>query len=268
MKCVIVLIWIYIPFCVFTQSTADNYYKKAKVFDSLGNMEKAVEYYTKTINQDSTYLNAYFNKGTILTQQQDYHEALETFKIFNTQSPDDNEVLYLMATCYYYLNNNEKSFELVNKSLKINDDFFDAHKLRGFLYSIKGEYDKAIVDFDQALLLRDAADIFYLKGICYEKLGLNDRALNQYFLSEKNGYINDALFNNIGNLLNNQNDKLKAIVYFDKAIKINPNVSIYYYNKGVATFDLGLKDQAINCWKKAKKLGYNSFSDEILKLIN
>lgn len=251
------------------QSVADSFYKQAKQYDSLGNVVKAVEYYTKTIEADQKFLNAYFNRGSILAQQKKYQEALNDFKNFDKISPNDFEVQYLMAACYYYLGDKGISFELVNKSLKSKEDFFDALKLRGTIYLEKGEHTKAIEDLNKALLLnKNASDIYFIIGSCYEKNDNKEDALNSYYTSEKLGYNSDELFNNIGNMLSQQKDYTKALIYFGKAISINSNNSLYYYNEGVAFYALGFKQSAIDSWKKAKNLGYNLFNEEIKKMID
>ena len=251
------------------QSVAEGLYRQAKTFDSLGNTIKAVEYYTKTIEVDPKWSNAYFNRGSILAQQKKYTEALSDFKIFDQLSPDDFEVQYLMAACNYYLGDKSVSFTLVNKSLKRKEPFFDALKLRGTIYLERGEPKEAIEDLNKALLIRaNDYDIYYMRGFCYEALNDNTNALNSYLKAEGLGYSNDVVFNNIGNLFTKQNDFNKALIYFGKAININNKFALAYYNQGIAYDQLGFTESALNSLRMAKELGFSAFNKRTLEVLN
>lgn len=252
------------------QSVADDFYKQAKQYSSVGDVAKAVEYYSKTIEADPKFLNAYFNRGSILAQQNKYQEALNDFINFNKISPNDYEVEYLMAACHYYLGDKNISFELVNKALKNKQDFFDALKLRGTIYLEKGEHTKAIDDLNRASLIRtNDYDLYYMSGFCYEALNDSTNALKNYLKAEELGYNKDAaVFNNIGNLLSKQGDYNKALIYFGNAIAINNNFALAFYNQGIAYDRLGFRDNALKSWRKAKELGFTNFSAPISEILN
>lgn len=256
-------------FATSAQSLADDFYRQARQYDSLSNFEKAIEYYTKTIEVDSNFLNAYFNRGSILATEKKYELALNDFKTFDRISPDDFEVQYLMAACYYYLGDKATSLALVNKSLNGMFDFIDALKLRGTLYLEKGEYANAIKDFNNSLLTQfNDYEIYYMSGFCYEALNDSILALNNYLKAEDLGFKNEILFNNIGSLLVKLTDFENALKYFEKAIAINNNFALAYYNQGIANDQLGFRDSALKSWHKAQELGFTDFSDKIIKILN
>src|SRR5262249_21519743 len=60
----------------------------------------------------------------------------------------------------------------------MNPSFAEAFYGRGFAYGIKGEYDRAIADFDAAIKFKGAwSAAFSARGEAYAAKGQNDRAV-------------------------------------------------------------------------------------------
>jgi tetratricopeptide (TPR) repeat protein len=65
--------------------------------------------------------------------------------------------------------------------LQPDSDLADTLIDRGNAYSRKGQYDRAISDFDEAIRLRpDFADAYKQRGTAYETKGDHDRAIEDY----------------------------------------------------------------------------------------
>jgi|GEM_PF-5256814 len=262
------LFFLFSAFNTSAQTTAADLYKQAKQYDNAGDQENALKCYTKTLEADPAFVNAYFKRGVILANRKKYRLALNDFQAFDKMEPGDEEAEYLMAACHYYLGDKAAAFELVSKSLKKKPAFFDALKLRGTLYMEQRHYSKAIADLEQAVAVnKKAMDVYFILGSCFEKSGNSDSALYYYYLSEKLGYNSDELFNNTGNILSHRQDYNKALIYFGKAIAANPDKAVYYYNEGIAYYSLGFDQAAITSWKKAKALGFTAFDEEIRKMM-
>ena len=95
---------------------------------------------------------------------------------------------------------------------------------RGNAYADKGEYDKAIEDFDQAIALQpDLAEACYNRGIAYYYKGEYDRAIEDY----------------------------------DQAIELQPDLAEAYSNRGNAYADKGEYDRAIEDFRKVVEVSDN-----------
>ena len=60
-----------------------------------------------------------------------------------------------------------------------------------------------------------------------------------------------------GFIFYNLNQYEKALEYYDKALKLEPNDAEIWNHKGFALDKLGRGDEAQNCFNKAKQLGLN-----------
>jgi tetratricopeptide (TPR) repeat protein len=160
---------------------------------------------------------------------------------------------------------------------------------RGNVYMAKGEYDRAIADFDEAILLKPTYSIaFGFRGNAYRKKGENDRAVEDYDqairLDPKNvvayfgrGFVygmrgdNDhaieeyshairfnpkdwAALNNRGDAYQTKGDLDRAIEDYDRAIRINPKHVAAYANRGQALFVSGKTDHAIADFEQAFRI--------------
>ena len=91
---------------------------------------------------------------------------------------------------------------------------------RGTAYAVKGEYDRAIQAFDQALHLDpNSAAAFVGRGDAYAKQGEYDRAIRNYY----------------------------------QALQINPNLALAYVGRGSAYLDKGQFDHAIQAFDEASR---------------
>ena len=64
-----------------------------------------------------------------------------------------------------------------NKAIDLNPDYVDAYNNRGGAYHDKGEFDRAVADYNKAIDLKsDYAQAYNNRGLAYDKKGEFDRA--------------------------------------------------------------------------------------------
>jgi tetratricopeptide (TPR) repeat protein len=118
-----------------------------------------------------------------------------------------------------------------NKAIEINPDFVVAYLNRGYSQSRMGEYEKAISDYTKAIELNPRYAIaYYNRGFVYRRMGGYDR----------------------------------AILDFTKAIETDPKYASAYYYRGHIYHYNGEYEKAWEDIKKARSLGYK-VSSEFLK---
>jgi adenylate cyclase len=126
----------------------------------------------------------------------------------------------------------EKSMELAQKALAMDDSIAGAHGLLCLLYTYKREYDKAIAEGEQAVFLNPGGT----------------EALSEYAWS-----------------LNSAGRWEEAIPLFEKAIRLNPfGKSSLYRGFGVALQNTERLEEAVSAYKKSIQRSPNDIMSHIL----
>ena len=108
-----------------------------------------------------------------------------------------------------------------------------AHNNRGVAYKVKGEYDLALKDYDQAIQLNpNAASHYNNRGIIYRLKHDYDRAIADYdeAIWLKGDYV--AAFYNRALAYVDKRDYDRALSDFEVVLKFNPKSALALYARG------------------------------------
>jgi tetratricopeptide (TPR) repeat protein len=113
---------------------------------------------------------------------------------------------------------------VIQSGKETKESLATAFNYRGFTYHGKGQYDRAIQDYDQAIkLVPDYADAYSNRGADFNNIGQYDRAvrdLNQAIKLNPNDAIN---FKNRSYSNAKKGQYERAFQDLDQAIKLDPN---------------------------------------------
>jgi len=122
------------------------------------------------------------------------------------------------------------------KALEINPEFKDAYYYRGKSYHGLGKYEKAIKDFTTLINKNPGNDDYYLqRSSSYVEMAIDISANYGYQL-----ITNDP----------DENYYQVAITDATKALELNPNSELAYYNRGKSYYGLKNYQQAITEYDK------------------
>ena len=133
---------------------------------------------------------------------------------------------------------------------------------RGIAYMRIGELDKAVSDFNQAIL-HDISngDIFYNRGLAYTRKGNFDHAIADHShaiagfdASRHPPYFKRDYFKARGDAYRGKQDFAHAVSDYDEAIKIDPSYARAFYNRGEVKLKLGDNDGGNADIAQAKQL--------------
>lgn len=124
---------------------------------------------------------------------------------------------------------------------------------------MRGQYDKAIAFYDEALQAPEIADfigasIYSDRGVARWRLGQTKEAIEDFNQSIQLSPENGAVYNNRGNVLMDLGHPEEALKDFDRAIALSQNYGVAYNNRGNAHVALGEYDQAFQDFRKAVEL--------------
>ena len=115
----------------------------------------------------------------------------------------------------------------------------DAIGNRGLAYKNKGEIERAIKDYNEAIRRNPSnANNYNLRGSAYDEIKQYDRAIKDYDMALKLRPKFASAFNNRGVAYRNKGQFARAIQDYDEALKIDPNYKIAIDNRAYAVKQL------------------------------
>ena len=128
---------------------------------------------------------------------------------------------------------------------------------RGLAYKSKGQWNRAIADFSEAIRLKpDFVTAFNNRGNIYYGKGQFDRAIKDYDKAIRLKPDLAEAFSNRGNVYRKKGQFDRAIKDYDKAIHLKPEDGHIFADRGLAYEKKGAPTQALRDFKRARALGY------------
>ena len=178
-----------------------------------------------TIPSSPQTAEEWVKRGKEAKDDWDHDEAIKCFEKAIELYPDYAEAYFELGEIYaYWYEQDEKAIKYYDKAAELNPDYVFAFYTLGIIYADRDEqYEKAIKCFEKVIKLNpDYAKAYNNMGLAYAEWD------EQYD---------------------------EAIKCFEKAIELEPDFADAYHNLGNAYLIQGYKDKAIECYKKAAKLG-------------
>ncbi len=128
---------------------------------------------------------------------------------------------------------------------------------RGLAYKRKGQWDRAIADYSEAIRLKsDDAEVFNNRGNAYFHKGQLDRAIKDYDDAIRLQPDLAEAFSNRGNVYRKKGRFDRAIKDYDDAIRFKPDNAQVFADRGLAYEKKGEPSQALLDFEKAYALGF------------
>jgi tetratricopeptide (TPR) repeat protein len=134
----------------------NNLYELGNVCVKLGLFKEAIVYYKKAISANFGYDEIHFNLGVIYYKEKDFVNARKSFEDSFKLNPNSFPLMYALgnADCQdaKFYDEGIKVFErVVNLDKENSPSKIIAYNNLGVLYSIKGDWDKAILNYKKVL---------------------------------------------------------------------------------------------------------------------
>jgi len=124
---------------------AVNLQKEIEGKENLSELEKVILYYSRAIEINPKYADAYYNRGKAYRRKGDLDQAISDY----------------------------------SQAILLNQKDAEAYNNRGLAYADKGDLDQAISDFNQAILLNPKnAEAYYNKACFYSLIRNKEKALS------------------------------------------------------------------------------------------
>ncbi len=234
---------------------AYQWFAKGLDFQNKNKPALAIPAYTEAIKLDSTYTDAYINRGNSYRETGSYDKAILDYNKAIKLQPDCALAYNNRGYAYDCKHETDKAIADYNKAIELDPNLPYTYNNRGITYSMQGEYEKSIVDYNRAIELSpDYVEAYYNRGIAYAGKGDHDSAIADYGKTiEINPNYVDAYYNR-GVSYTAKNDNEDAIRDYTKAIELKPDNANAYNNRGGAYFAVGETGKAMLDFNKTIEL--------------
>ncbi len=216
----------------------------AETYYLMKDEERALNYIEQILEKDPTHIESLKLLKNIFLNKKAYQEAEQTAKnIFCiTKNTDD------LAEIFNLLNKQKKYSEIFEYKIEDSSDKILYEKAKAKM--LLGELEPAESFINQALEQNHCSKFWLLKGKILYKMSRRDECI-QILDSIDNKEADAEALNFIGLIKQHQEDYHKAVEYFQKATKSEPQNHEYYYNCASTYFKMGDNQQAKFYYNKA-----------------
>src|SRR3974390_551067 len=116
--------------------------------------------------------------GATLTQRIDGCSSV--IKAANDKGEKLAETFNARGVAYRLKGDLDRAIQDYGQAIKLNGRLSAAYNKRGVGYDHKGEYDRAIADYEQALKLKPSAEPYFNRGNAYLGKGQYDHAIDDF----------------------------------------------------------------------------------------
>lgn len=278
-----------------SKNNPDIYLIRAVTFEKLSQLNEAIQDYSKVIELNPDFTEAYSRRGTLhLEFSKDYDKAVGDFTKFIQSNNADISAYLSRAKAYVALEEYIDAITDYDKVISLQPDQSEACFLRGCLLVQIGDYKSAISDFNQFINLnpklfagyyqranalinigdyKDAikdfsfliknyphessiSDIYLQRAICYQQLSASKAAISDY--NEVISRIPDCLqaYFQRGILHSKSGDLRRGENDLRQVVELNPKHVDAYVKLGYISTAKNNYKYAISFFKTAIKLLY------------
>ncbi|MFA4843081.1 MAG: tetratricopeptide repeat protein, partial [Candidatus Omnitrophota bacterium] len=203
--------------------------------------DEAIEAFTKAIDLNPEYAEAYGNRAASYNNQGNFDEAIKDYtRAIELKCPNLAVVYYSRGLSYRGKKDYEKAAQDYGKATELKPDYLEVYLDLGLMHFVLGKYEAE--SFAKAAKIDSGKTISYLT----ELIRLNPKHSVPYFYR---GYVYNEL-----------KEYAKAIDDYTKYLESNPNDRTVYYNRALAYQNLGRHQEAITDATRAIELDVNYVS--------
>jgi tetratricopeptide (TPR) repeat protein len=177
--------------------------------------------------------------------------------IYNYEIGESLKDLYSQGEECYSKGNYRHALAYYNRAIKLDKDNSKVYYMRGVCNEKLSNFESAIADYSLAIEINpNYADAFNSRGNVKERIGQNKDAISDYIkaIEINPDYGNDYFYEKRGDTNYNAENFRDALFDFSKAIQINPEDSTTYFKRALVNEKIKDLKSAIADYSKAIEL--------------
>jgi tetratricopeptide (TPR) repeat protein len=168
-RILLLLLMACLPLTAFTQN-AKNFYKTGLTFVEAGNHKDAIDQFTKALDIDPEFVQAYVERARSYEATGDLQHAADDLKRALVFEQKEAELYYDAARVNYGLGNYMEAQVLITQSTELNRKSETSWRLLARIQLAREDYTNALVSINKALELKDNAENYFCRGQVSEKM--------------------------------------------------------------------------------------------------
>ena len=172
----------------FTALYAQNpkkYYKTGQEFLAKKSYQDAIEQFSKAIELKPEYTDAYIARAKVYETLGEKEKALEDYKRTLVFLTKDGMIYYHAGNLLYELGQYEEAVKMLDKAISLIKKPVAPYHVKITSLLALGKYDEALKAANALLNIRKDAMNYYLRGRANEMLENNSAAENDYLMAER-----------------------------------------------------------------------------------
>jgi Flp pilus assembly protein TadD/GGDEF domain-containing protein len=225
-----------------------------------GDIHGAVREFKTALILDPMEVNVHNSLGVCYGEMENFSQALEEFETTMQLDPTEIMAIYNAGIVNMLMGNREKALEFFHEAHRRGKDIFEVAFQIGKLYLENGDPEKGKCYLQKAVSLHPVSgSAFRYLGDCYDALNQTDAAVQAYEKAIKKNPNDAASLSALGYLYHLQgvNPEI-ALMFCQKSVEISPENGCFRNRLGQLYLKQKRLDDALNSFKKATTLGYNS----------
>lgn len=184
-----------------------------------------------------------------------WRDCLSLTEYFVKNYPNEPTTYLNRALVYKDKGEYDRAIADYTEALSINPNYIEAYNRRGNAYSYKGEFDKAIADYNRALKMdSEYVEAYYRRGNVYYDKGEYNKAIADYTQALEIDTTHAETYYNRGNAFGRIGEHNKAIADYTQTLMIDPAHIKACYNRAVAYSLMKNYDEAIADFTRVLKI--------------
>lgn len=162
------------------------------------------------------------NRFEALIKDGNYAEARNQLQNYVAAHPSSWGAFYQLGYVDFRLHRIQDSLTALSKSLILNKDFAESHKILGYDLNILGRQDLAIRELESAIRCdpKSSESHYELGRICYEQ-GSYARAIEHMETAKALNPLKVRVYHNLGLAYSAAGENEKAVDNFEQALRLN-----------------------------------------------
>ncbi|MDG1331027.1 MAG: tetratricopeptide repeat protein [Crocinitomicaceae bacterium] len=252
-------------------NVADYYYQRARPLYDLGDYTAVLEDCDKALALDPKHVNALIMKANVTDMYKFHDDAKILYEQAIAITPDDYDAYKQLSVSEFAQGKKKKALSTLENYMNRGNFHKDITEQHGKIAADLKQFDVSVKDFSELVSKYPENPAYYfLRGITKDSLGNHEEACDDMVTADKLGlreahqYLRDHCKSRLSAKLIQVEDMLdealqfeqygkneEAILVYSDLIKIAPDSSVFYYNRGKVKRRLEDHEGAIEDYLKA-----------------